>query len=323
MDENEELNRILETEPPRAPATSAQSDQSMQAPVQVASQMPGGDFTQWRIEPNDCFRASGHTTPELPVGVYRFADDQYGTILQRVKVVTDKLMELPDMAGERLLAGMRKFWNSEQRYKDHGLLYKRGVLMWGPPGGGKTATLGLLMNELMAAGGIVVLVEHPRLATCGLEQLRRIEPKRRLICVLEDIDELIDRYGEHLILALLDGENQVGNIVNIATTNYPSRLGARIVNRPSRFDERILVGMPAERARRAYLERALPGDMAWDLDGWVKDTEGLSIAHLRELIAGVFCLEQEYGAVLARLKSMRVAPRERDGEGLLASGFGA
>ena len=45
---------------------------------------------------------------------------------------------------------------------------------------------------------------------------------------------------------------------------------------------------------------------------WVNDTEGLSIAHLRELIAAVFCLEQDYSDVIERLRQMPVSVKAED-----------
>lgn len=188
---------------------------------------------------------------------------------------------------------------------DYGLLYKRGVLLWGPPGGGKTATVTMLSRELLNEGGIVVMCDHPGLTSRGLADLRRIEPERSIVCIEEDIDEMVSLHGEHELLALLDGENQVGNIVHVATTNYPERLGARIVNRPSRFDERIKVGMPTIQARRVYLTHTADTLTEEELDRWVADTEGFSIAHLRELTAAVLCLDQPYDEVVLRLRSMK------------------
>lgn len=115
---------------------------------------------------------------------------------------------------------------------------------------------------------------------------------------------------------MLDGENQTDNVVYVATTNYPDRLGARIVNRPSRFDERIYVGMPSSAARLAYLTKAgSNGDAisAQKARQWADATEGLSIAHLRELIAAVLCLDQPFDDVLKRLRSMNERPKDVDG----------
>lgn len=314
MNEDEQLNQILEAGPTQdrpldinqlKGQDSAAPSPRIQSPI---------EFRQWQIGANDTFRPAGLTRETLPPGVFAFEQDEYGNlVLKTIKVITDMLISLPDNASERVLEGMRIFWNMEDRYRKHGLLYKRGILLWGPPGSGKTATLTLLSKHLLENGGLVVICGNPALTSTGLAALRRIEPNRRIICILEDIDELIQRFGEHDLLALLDGENQVENIVMVATTNYPDRLGARIVNRPSRFDERILVGMPSAAARRVYL-RNVTGELSPDeLERWVADTDQLSIAHLRELAAAVLCLGQFYDSVLARLKSMRYRPKERDG----------
>ena len=277
------------------------------------------EFKQWHVGANDVFRPAGITRQTIPPGVYSFDRDDSGLFAKKINVITDSLIELPDNANEQVIRGIQKFWKMEDRYRQHGLLYKRGILLWGPPGSGKSVTICLLNKYLIENGGIVVMCDHPRLTSMGLEAIRRIEPTRRIICVMEDIDETIEKYGEHDLLALLDGENQVENICMLATTNYPDRLGARIVNRPSRFDERIFVGMPSAPSRRVYLKNIL-GDVP-ELTQWVNDTDGLSVAHLRELTAAVRCLDQDYDRVLARLKTMKHKIKTVEGLGGGKVGF--
>jgi hypothetical protein len=287
-----------------------QPNQSVVAPA---------DFLQWQLGPNGTFRAAGATTASLPAGVYTGGYDAYGPYVERRPVLCDDLIELPDHATGRVLAGMETFWASADRYRALGLLHKRGVLLWGPQGSGKTVTVQLLMSRLIARNGIVLLFGNPQATLAALPLVRRIEPTRPLILVMEDIDEMIGSYGEHEILSLLDGEKQIDNVVQIATTNHPERLGARILNRPSRFDERIFVGMPSAESRLTYLQNAVERSGApvgsAELLRWRDDTEGLSIAHLRELIAGVLCLDEPYESVLARLQSLNVKPGAIDGFG--------
>lgn len=318
--EDEILNDILSTENPESRENAkinGQQASNNNFPddwnYDVTENKSNFEFRQWQVGANDTFRPAGITRENIPPGVYVFDRDDNGLIAKRIKVITDSLIELPDNSSERVLAGMAKFWDMEERYRKHGLLYKRGILLWGPPGSGKTATITLLNKHLLDNGGIVIMCDHPKITSMGLEALRRIEPERRIICIMEDIDEIIEKYGEHDLLALLDGENQVDRIVMLATTNYPDRLGARIVNRPSRFDERILVDMPSIEARRTYLSHIL-GETD-DLDRWVTDTAGLSIAHLREAVAAVRCLDQDYATVLTRLKSMKHKIKTIDGQG--------
>ena len=201
--------------------------------------------SQWAVLPNDTFTAIGATVTHLPPAIYTLSSDGNGVVyFNKTKILTDSLIELDDSASLKVIAGIETFWGSKQKFDRFGILFKRGIMLWGPAGSGKTATVNLLMNDLVKRGGMVVIVQQPGLAIKGLHELRRIEPDRPIIVVLEDIEEMIDNYGEHGLLGLLDGEHQVSNVVVLATTNYPERLGERIINRPSRFDEVISVDMP-------------------------------------------------------------------------------
>ena len=271
------------------------------------------DYSQWQVGPNGKYRAAARTVANLPSGVYKIEQDDAGLFLQLQNVISDNIVELPETANTHVLGGMKKFWTRKTTYEEFGFVYKRGILLWGPPGSGKSVTINLLMKELISLNGIVLLCGHPEFLSHMLQRIRQMEPDRPIIVVMEDIDEIIEKHGEHSILSMLDGENQIANVVYLATTNYPERLGARIVNRPSRFDERIKVDMPSEAARRTYLKFATKkiGNSLTDeeLDKWVKDTENFSIAHLRELVAAVYCLDQDYKVTLKRLRSMTDKPR--------------
>jgi AAA+ superfamily predicted ATPase len=284
------------------------------------------DYSQWQVGPNGKYRAAARTVANLPSGVYKIEQDESGLYLQLQDVISDNIVELPETANTHVLGGMKKFWTRKDHYKKFGFVYKRGVLLWGPPGSGKSVTINLLMKELISFNGIVLLCGHPEYLAHMMQRVRQMEPDRPIIVVLEDIDEIIEKHGEHAILSMLDGENQIANVVYVATTNYPERLGARIVNRPSRFDERIKVGMPSDAARKTYLQFATAamevGMTEEDINKWVRDTESFSIAHLRELVAAVYCLDQDYKVTLKRLRSMCEKPKFQDGFRKSSAGFG-
>ena len=312
--DEDQLNEKLANAPPDYPgARNDKGDKGevAQPSTPVSKIAQGGDFCQWSTGPNETFRPSGQRRETLPSGVYIVNADEMGPFFMRSKVVTDNLIELDDAATTRVLTSCRKFWGSREQYVKRGVLYKRGLLLWGPAGSGKTATLALLMKDLLGMDGLVFICQHPGMLSQMLAVLRRIEPDRNLIVVLEDIDELVQRFGEHDMLALLDGETQIDNVVNIATTNYPERLGARIINRPSRFDERIMIGMPNASARAKYLRHITKSERMEDatLAEWVRQTEGFSVAHLRELAVAVFCLDQPFEEVLDRLSKMQYQPK--------------
>ena len=83
--------------------------------------------------------------------------------------------------------------------------------------------------------------------------------------------------------------------------------------------------MPSLAARTAYFSKAVKSSSALNsliVEEWAAATEGLSIAHLRELIAAVMCLDQPFDEVLKRLRTMHERPRDIDGFSNRKPGFG-
>jgi len=121
------------------------------------------------------------------------------------------------------------------------------------------------------------------------------------VCILEDMDSLIDRSDQlPAVLSFLGGEGQVGNIIYVATANSLEVLDKRITCRPGRFDRIVTVDVPNEEMRRKFLMEKL-GDDA-DIEQWVKVTEGFSMAALAELIVSVKCLGNSFEEALQEAK---------------------
>lgn len=255
----------------------------------------------------DVFWGASETYDALPAGLYRCQITEHtGPVLIKQNTETDHLLELPDDASTSIVREFGKFWELGEQFRSRGFLHKRGFLLWGPPGSGKTSCVHILIKRLIREqGGIVLFLDQPQVAAACLRMVRTIEPKRPIVAIMEDIDALIANYGEHEYLALLDGEAQVDNIVFLASTNYPERLDRRFVDRPSRFDTIRYIGMPSSAARRVYLATKEPSLAGEELAAWVNASEGFSVAHLKEMIIAVRCFEQPLKDVVARLELMQ------------------
>ena len=293
-----------------------------QNPTPQSASHPDGDWAKltsaarcW-AQTGDAFFPVTQVTEKLPPGAYRCKISPAGPFVERMNIDIDNLLALPDSAVSELLAEFDQFWKLRGNFADRGFIHKRGMLFWGPPGAGKTSGIWQMTQKLVRdLDGIVVFVEDPVLATTCLSFIRRIEPSRPIVCVMEDIDALINQHGEHGYLALLDGETQISNVVHVATTNYPENLDKRFVDRPSRLDTIKYVGMPTAEARAIYLKAKEPSLDDMTVARWVRLTDGYSVAHLREVIIAIKCFEQPEAEVFKRLNSMREDRLTSDGQG--------
>lgn len=250
----------------------------------------------------------------LPAGVYKTKlSPRDEALFIPTNSPEDQYVELPDNTSINVIQDIQKFWSSRNLYKSLGLTYKRGIFLYGPPGGGKSTIVRTVSKDIISRGGVVLHPQPflPDFVTC-LKQLRQIHPEVPVVVVIEDIDGLLKEYStaETTLLSLLDGESQIDNVVYLATTNFPDSVQDRFIRRPGRFDTVIFVGPPSTENRKRYIEdnlKRLPEELIlpFTLDQILEDTEGLCIPHIKELLLSVLVLENDYEKVLKKVKNIQ------------------
>jgi len=261
-------------------------------------------FCQYNIEQGSNFRPSSKTIDILPAGLYKAQEDQYGTFFSKEHLDMSELIRFPDSIANTVIDEFDTFWKMKDRYLDRGEPHKRGFLLWGPPGGGKTCTVSFIIKDFIAQGNIVFVFNYQLMG--ALSGFKNIEPNRKVLIVMEDIDSLIkDRHEEQAVLEFLDGSIQHSNTIVIATTNYPEDLPDRIINRPSRFDRVSYVGVPSYNDRILYLTKKSKELSKPQIKGWAKETDGWTLAHLKELIIAVEVFDLDYDETVERINTMR------------------
>lgn len=154
---------------------------------------------------------------------------------------------------ERILSDVKDFLGSAKWYYDRGIPYRRGYLLHGPPGSGKSSFIRALAGELDYNIAMLNLSERG-LTDDRLNHLLTIIPRRTLV-LLEDADAAFgnqrtqtdeDGYrGANVtfsgLLNALDGVASAEERIVFLTTNYVDRLDSALI-RPGRVDMAIRLG---------------------------------------------------------------------------------
>jgi hypothetical protein len=192
------------------------------------------------------------------------------------------------------------FFEREPWFRKMRLPFRRGYLLHGPPGNGKsTAIRAMLTSAGLSAYTLRLLDSRTEDADIAKVFERAVSHAPAMV-LLEDIDRAFPRTGEsrstvslQQLLNCLDGVATGEGIVTVATANEPTILDAAILRRPGRFDRVVHFPNPSSALRRDYLCGLHDKFAAANLDAVVSDSEGFSFAQLREayIMAGQLAFE--------------------------------
>jgi chaperone BCS1 len=158
---------------------------------------------------------------------------------------------LDDGIKDNIVKDVKDFLKSGKWYFDRGIPYRRGYLLYGPPGSGKTSFIQALAGELDYNICILNLSEA-NLTDDRLNHLMNHIPERSLL-LLEDIDAAFNKRTQtdeggfksgvtfSGLLNALDGVASSEETITFMTTNHPEKLDPAIL-RPGRVDYRTLIG---------------------------------------------------------------------------------
>ena len=168
---------------------------------------------------------------------------------------------------------------------------KRGLLLFGPPGVGKTHTVRFLVSQLTDTTVMQLTANALHLIVEACSVARALQPA---MVVVEDVDLIAEERGMHpgqhpLLFQLLnemDGLAEDADVVFVLTTNRPDLLEPALAARPGRVDQAVALQLPDAGARRALFD-LYRGDLAVDtsrLDDVLARTEGVTASFLKELL---------------------------------------
>lgn len=236
----------------------------------------------------------------VDAGIYKINNDM---ALVKQSMVSDNLYKLSDSEIDPILEEVTKFWDKVDNFKKGNLIHKRGILLEGPPGTGKSSLITLIINDLIEKyNGVVLLINNVNDFTKAYDFLkstfRRIEPNRFVITIIEDIDKIASTAILSELLDFLDGKNSIEHHLVIATSNDTSDMPDALL-RVSRLDRRFYIGYPSELARREYfINKGVEEEL---LNDYIKYSEELTISELKELYIGTYILGNSFEEVVDQI----------------------
>jgi len=203
-----------------------------------------------------------------------------------------------------------------QLFKSIGVKPPRGILMFGPPGSGKTLIARAVANE---TGAFYFLINGPeimsKLAGESESNLRKAfeeaEKNSPAIIFIDEIDSIapkrektqgeVERRIVSQLLTLMDGMKARSHVVVIGATNRPNSIDPAL-RRFGRFDREVDIGVPDENGRLEVLRihtknMKLSTDV--DLEQLAKETHGYVGADIAALCteAAMQCIREKMDVI--------------------------
>ncbi|RXT02856.1 ATP-binding protein [Ammoniphilus sp. CFH 90114] len=219
------------------------------------------------------------------VAVFTDTDDG----LERKKVNITHLVQREDVLLEEDLKRQiyrsidEFFHDSGEFFRTYNIPYKRGILLYGKPGNGKTTLVKSIANTITAPVAYWQITEYTN--SYSIKQVFETALKMApMVLVIEDIDSMPESVRS-VFLNTLDGVTSKEGIFLIGTTNYPEKIDPALINRAGRFDRAYEIKLPNREMRLRYLKKL--GFARFlkeqEMEKLAEALEGSSIAQLNEL----------------------------------------
>lgn len=206
-----------------------------------------------------------HALPDDGKIEIRVASGHYWSLSTRIKPRSLRSVILDGNQAEALLADIREFLNTREWYQEIGVPYRRGYLLYGPPGNGKTSLVKALAGELCLSVYLLMLSD-PDTNDNRINDLLARVPERSIL-LLEDVDCAFTqrkRSGGKSggvtfsgLLNAIDGVASVDGRILIMTTNHMDRLDPALI-RPGRADVKLFLGNATSEQAERLFERFFP-----------------------------------------------------------------
>jgi AAA+ superfamily predicted ATPase len=216
--------------------------------------------------------------------------------------IRDERIYLDDDLKEQIFMFVNQFFDHEGKdfYQKYNIPYRRGILLYGRPGNGKTTLIRSLIKSI--AGKVPIyywqVTEYTTSESIYLIFSEIKQSALSSLLIIEDIDSM-PQSCRSTFLNMLDGISVNEGVFIIGTTNYPDKIDPGLMNRAGRFDRSYEIKQPSAEIRRQYLIDRNILDIITEeqLEEIISRTKGMPMATLNEIFISCALYKYQTGSV--------------------------
>lgn len=160
---------------------------------------------------------------------------------------------LPNAIKQEIRGLVENFLASQEFYDKNRIPWKRGILLYGKPGNGKTSIIRTIISQYNFKPVTIVPEANNEAVRDAFSYAEEQSPS---LLYFEDLDSLLEKSVDTTaFLNLMDGISAKNGLLIIATANEVKKLKANITDRPSRFDRKFEIPLPNAEMAYIYLKR--------------------------------------------------------------------
>lgn len=199
---------------------------------------------------------------------------------------------------------VENFLSSQDFYIKNRIPYKRGMLLYGPPGNGKTSLIRTLISMYNFKPVTIVAGGNDESVA---EAFSYAEEQNPSLLYFEDLDSLLEKSVDpSTFLNIMDSISAKNGLFVIATANEVKKLKANITDRPSRFDRKFEIPLPNAEMTFSYMKNWFGKTIT------VKTCKDLSKYATKHEFSYAYIKELYISSMFEALANNRQIPTEKD-----------
>jgi len=244
----------------------------------------------------------------LPAGAYVESSaeaEDARLALQPRTLSTEPLLFLDTPAMRMVRREVEAFFDpaTTARLASAGIRHRRGIILHGPPGTGKTSIMRQLVPRLVEHDAVIVVDCDPnQLEHAFIPAIRASDPDRPIVLFFDDFDQSAANTCSAL-LQLLDGLTSPDHLLTIGCTDDLEAVPVQLRNRPSRFGLILRIDRLPEGLHERLAEQKYPTLSPADRQFAVRLTRELPIKYLDD-VCKLLLLGNDPGMISDRMRAI-------------------